>query len=139
MRHPVRAEINVTPLVDVCLVLLIIFMVPPSIEEIERPGFPRRPLRDVFLLRRPGRVRTTDSASADNDPGPLSEAAFEELVRALHSQNPNRNGVGISLANQTRPANDPGSRIRESGAGVEAERLSPRGSRDNRNSASSER
>jgi biopolymer transport protein TolR len=38
MRHALRAEINVTPLVDVCLVLLIIFMVvTPLLNQVELP------------------------------------------------------------------------------------------------------
>ncbi len=98
MRHPVRAEINVTPLVDVCLVLLIIFMVVTPLIDGRDVQVPEAPAPEkwpapaarskVTLAYGPPRA-----ISLDNDPGPLSEAAFEELVRALHSQNPNREMV----------------------------------------------
>ncbi|MEP6993621.1 MAG: biopolymer transporter ExbD [Acidobacteriota bacterium] len=95
MQSHVRAEINVTPLVDVCLVLLIIFMVVTPILETrgvqvpEAPSpeqWPAEPSRSKVMLAYgvPPRI------SLDNDPGPLSEAAFAEILNALHAQNPRR-------------------------------------------------
>jgi len=93
MRHALRAEINVTPLVDVCLVLLIIFMVvTPLLNQVELPQAPEPAAWPV----EPARTRITLAVgppvaiSVDDDPGPLSEAAFEELMRALHAQQPAR-------------------------------------------------
>ena len=95
MHSQVRAEINVTPLVDVCLVLLIIFMVvTPLIDQgivklPEAPSperWPAEPARSKVMLAygEPPRI------SLDNDPGPLSQAAFAEIMNALHAQNPRR-------------------------------------------------
>jgi len=57
MRTAVRAEINVTPLVDVCLVLLIIFMVvTPLFNAVRLPAAPEpelwgtEPARSKILL-----------------------------------------------------------------------------------------
>ena len=94
MRNTVRAEINITPLVDVCLVLLIIFMVvTPLIEHsVELPQaesplpWPAEPVRSKVTLA----YGPPLAISLDNDPGPLSETAFQELIRALHDQNPRR-------------------------------------------------
>ncbi len=93
MRHALWAEINVTPLVDVCLVLLIIFMVvTPLLNQVELPQAPE----PAAWPAEPARTRVTlalgppVSISVDDDPGPLSEAAFEELMRALHAQQPGR-------------------------------------------------
>jgi len=94
MRQTVRAEINVTPLVDVCLVLLIIFMVVTPLMEraVDLPKaesplpWPAEPARSKVTIAygRPPAI------SLDDDPGPLSETAFQELIRALHEQNPRR-------------------------------------------------
>jgi len=93
MRHALRAEINVTPLVDVCLVLLIIFMVvTPLLNQVELPQAPE----PAAWPAEPARTRITlalgppVAISVDNDPGPLSEAALEELMRALHALQPER-------------------------------------------------
>jgi biopolymer transport protein ExbD len=93
MRHALRAEINVTPLVDVCLVLLIIFMVvTPLLNQVELPqapepsAWPAEPARTRITLA----VGPPVAISVDDDPGPLSEPAFEELLRALHAQRPTR-------------------------------------------------
>jgi len=93
MRHTLRAEINVTPLVDVCMVLLIIFMVvTPLLNQVELPKAPEPGAWPV----EPARTRVTlalgppVAISVDDDPGPLSEAAFETLLRALHEQQPYR-------------------------------------------------
>ena len=89
-----QAEINVTPLVDVCLVLLIIFMVvtplmnqPVDLPKAESPlPFPAEPaLSKVTIAYGP-----PAAISVDDDPGPLSASAFQELIRALHEQNPRR-------------------------------------------------
>src|SRR5262245_56806202 len=93
MRHALRAEINVTHLVDVCLVLLIIFMVvTPLLNQVELPQAPE----PAAWPAEPARTRITLALGppvaiyVDDDPGPLSEAAFEELMRALHAQQPGR-------------------------------------------------
>jgi biopolymer transport protein ExbD len=96
MKPRIQAEINVTPLVDVCLVLLIIFMVVTPLMEhaVELPQaesaspWPAEPARSkVTLAYADG---TPPAISLDNDPGPLSEPAFQELIRALYDQNPRR-------------------------------------------------
>jgi biopolymer transport protein ExbD len=94
MRREIKAEINMTPLVDVCLVLLIIFMVvTPLIErDVRLPQaesslpWPAEPARSKVTIA----YGTPPALSLDNDPGPLSETAFRELIRALHDQNPRR-------------------------------------------------
>lgn len=94
MRHTVRAEINITPLVDVCLVLLIIMMVvtplmDPTVDlpkaESSLP-WPAAPARSKVTIA----YGTPPAISLDDDAGPLSETAFQELIRALHEQNPRR-------------------------------------------------
>ena len=94
MRNSVQAEINVTPLVDVCMVLLVIFMVvtPLMDREVELPWaetavpWPNAPARSKITLD----YGSPPALSVDEDPGPLSEPAFRELIRALHEQNPRR-------------------------------------------------
>ncbi|MFY9550403.1 MAG: biopolymer transporter ExbD [Thermoanaerobaculia bacterium] len=93
MRHALRAEINVTPLVDVCLVLLIIFMVvTPLLNGVKLPEAPQ----PEAWPAEPARTRITlvfgppVAISIDDDPSPLSEPAFEELLKALHAQRPGR-------------------------------------------------
>ena len=94
MRYALRADINVTPLVDVCMVLLIIFMVvtPMANGEVELPkatqpeAWPAEPTRSKITLEfgDPPRI------SLDNDPGPLSVPALEELLRAIRAGYPRR-------------------------------------------------
>ena len=94
MRHSVAADINVTPLVDVCLVLLIIFMVVTPLANVEvklpvatRPeAWPAEPARSRITLEfgDPPRI------SLDNDPGPLSIAALDSLLRAIRKGHPGR-------------------------------------------------
>ncbi len=91
MRHALRAEINVTPLVDVCLVLLIIFtVVTPLLNPVELPqapepaGWPAEPARTRITLA----VGPPVAISVDADPEPLSEPALEMLMRALHERQP---------------------------------------------------
>ncbi len=94
MRYALRADINVTPLVDVCMVLLIIFMVvtPMANGEVELPkatqpeAWPAEPTRSKITLEfgDPPRI------SLDNDPGPLSVAALEALLRAIRAGYPRR-------------------------------------------------
>jgi biopolymer transport protein TolR len=94
MRHATAAEINVTPLVDVCLVLLIIMMVVtplaeadvelPRAEEPER--WPAEPERSKVTLR----FGSPPVVVLDDDPGPLSPDALETLLRAIHSGSPRR-------------------------------------------------
>jgi biopolymer transport protein TolR len=94
MHHAVQSEINVTPLVDICMVLLVIFMVitPLMEREVELPRaetampWPSPPARSKVTLA----FADPPALSVDDDPGPLSEAAFRELILALHEQNPRR-------------------------------------------------
>lgn len=94
MRATLRAEINVTPLVDVCLVLLIIMMVvtPLAGGEVKLPqatepeAWPAEPQRSKITVEYgdPPRI------SLDNDPGPLSFPALETLLRAIRAGHPRR-------------------------------------------------
>ena len=94
MHRNAQPEINVAPLVDVCLVLLIIFMAlmpliehPVDLPKAESPlPWPAEPARSKVTLAYGPPV----AIALDNDPGPLSETAFQELIRALHAQNPRR-------------------------------------------------
>jgi biopolymer transport protein TolR len=94
MRSEIRAEINVTPLVDVCLVLLIIFMLvtpllapPVELPKADSPqAFDAQAPRSRITIA-PGRpVRVT----VDDDPSPLSDSALETLLGALHAGGPRR-------------------------------------------------
>ncbi len=90
----VRAEINVTPLVDVCLVLLIIFMVvTPLIDSrVELPEAPD----PVPWAPEPARSRVTLSygpspaVRVDDDPNPLDDAGLAVLLGAIHRDDPRR-------------------------------------------------
>ena len=92
MKSQIREEINVTPLVDVCLVLLIIFMVVTSVLEAGFVELPAAPSPDPWPTEA-ARSRVTlafgppIAISVDDDPGPLSQAAFEELLRAIRARN----------------------------------------------------
>ena len=94
MRHAIAADINVTPLVDVCLVLLIIFMVvtPLANGEVELPivtrpeVWPAEPARSRITLEYGDPTRI----SLDDDPGPLSMPALASLLRAIRHGHPRR-------------------------------------------------
>jgi biopolymer transport protein ExbD len=94
MRTDLRAEINVTPLVDVCLVLLIIFMLvtPLLTPPVELPATPEP---EAFAAEAP-RTKITVAAgppvrvTVDDDRTPLSDPALEALLAALHAQGPGR-------------------------------------------------
>jgi biopolymer transport protein TolR len=91
-REGVRSEINVTPLVDVCLVLLIIFMVvtplmtrelPIQLPQTGRPGPPTqdtRPLRVAML--------EDQTVLVENAAIPWSE--LPDMLRGLQAANPDR-------------------------------------------------
>jgi biopolymer transport protein ExbD len=91
MKSQIRAEINVTPLVDVCLVLLIIFLVVTPLIHADDVELPEAPFPRPWPAE-PARSRVTLSygppiaISVDDDPGPLSQAAFEELLRAIRAR-----------------------------------------------------
>ena len=93
-RSELRAEINVTPLVDVCLVLLIIFMVvtPVLVRSVDLPDAPSPIPR--LLAGPPSRITLAYGppmeVSVDDDPAALSPPALEALLRALHAQAPRR-------------------------------------------------
>jgi biopolymer transport protein ExbD len=94
MRSALRADIHVTPLVDVGLVLLIVFLVvtPLANREVELPKvelpdtWPAEPARSKITLDygEPPRI------SLDDDPGPLSIEALDTLLRAIRTGYPNR-------------------------------------------------
>ena len=94
MLRALRADINVTPLVDVCLVLLIVFVVvtPLANHEVELPKvelpqvWPAAPARSRITLEfgDPPRI------SLDDDPGPLSLEALDTLLKAIRAGSPNR-------------------------------------------------
>jgi biopolymer transport protein TolR len=94
LRATLRADTNVTPLVDVCMVLLIIFMVvtPLANGEVKLPqaswpeAWPVEPARSRITVEygEPPRI------SLDDDPGPLSAPALEALLRAIHAGHPGR-------------------------------------------------
>lgn len=92
MTSQIRAEINVTPLVDVCLVLLIIFMVVTPLIEAAHVELPEAPSPWPWPAET-ARSKVTlafgppIAISMDDDPGPLSQAAFEELLRAIRAGN----------------------------------------------------
>ena len=94
MTGHVRAEINVTPLVDVCLVLLIIFMVvTPLIDsQVELPEAPA----PVPWAPEPARSRVILSygpplaVRVDDDPHPLDDAGLAVLLAAIHREDPRR-------------------------------------------------
>jgi len=94
MRTNLRAEINVTPLVDVCLVLLIIFMLvtPLLTAPVELPAaadpqaFAAETPRTKITLAAGPPVRVT----VDDDRTPLSDPALETLLAALHAQGAGR-------------------------------------------------
>ena len=94
MRSSLRAEINVTPLVDVCLVLLIIMMVVtplmhvpvelPKAQEPEAWGAEPARSKVTVSLGPPVAIRV------DDDPNPLSEDALTTLLKAIHAHDPRR-------------------------------------------------
>jgi biopolymer transport protein TolR len=94
MLRAVQADINVTPLVDVCLVLLIIFMVvtPLVNGEVELPvattpdAWPVEPVRSRITLE----YGDPPKIAIDDDAGPLSLEALDSVLRALRAGHPNR-------------------------------------------------
>lgn len=90
----VRSEINVTPLVDVCLVLLIIFMVVTPIlqagvpvdlpKTAKAPAMPRDQGQLEISIREDG-VYLKDAL--------LPEAQMRELLTGLHAAQPDREVV----------------------------------------------
>jgi biopolymer transport protein ExbD len=93
MRSAVRAEINVTPLVDVCLVLLIIFMVvTPLFDAVQLPEAPEpellgtEPARSKVILAYGPPV----AVRIDDDPNPLDDAGLAILLGAMHRTDPRR-------------------------------------------------
>jgi biopolymer transport protein TolR len=94
MHTPVRAEINVTPLVDVCLVLLIIMMVVTPLVQAEIE-LPQAPDPEPWSAE-PARSKVTVAYGppvairVDDDPLPLDEAGLSVLLGALHAREPRR-------------------------------------------------
>jgi len=88
----VRSEINVTPLVDVCLVLLIIFMVitpilrrdsPVLLPETQNPGKVKEQSRQISVaMREDGTVLVAQT--------PVPQAELAGLLRHLQEADPER-------------------------------------------------
>lgn len=91
-RAMTRPEINVTPLVDVVLVLLIIFMVvAPAINEGETVDLPK-----IFQADpKPKDMNPIDLTIALNgrvllDKAPITKAELRQRLEGLHRENPER-------------------------------------------------
>jgi biopolymer transport protein ExbD len=88
----IRSEINVTPLVDVCLVLLIIFMVVVPILQTEvkvdlpwasnAPGMPGEPSQLAVSIRDDGSVYVRNV--------PVAESELRETLAAIQAADPDR-------------------------------------------------
>jgi len=91
----IRSEINVTPLVDVCLVLLIIFMVvtPMMMAEVkvdlprtsQAPAMPAQSTQLTVAIREDGSVYVGGS--------PVAEAMLRETLAAMQAAEPDREVV----------------------------------------------
>jgi biopolymer transport protein TolR len=95
MNAQVRAEISVAPLVDVCLVLLIIFMVVTPLLHSGQVETPQAPEPQPWGSERArSMVILTDGPPSfilvDDDPSPLDEAGLSVLLQALHARDPRR-------------------------------------------------
>lgn len=90
-REGVRSEINVTPLVDVCLVLLIIFMVVTPLMTRELPiQLPQTGHGPSSQESRPLRVAMLEDQTVlvENATVPWSE--LPDMLRGLQAANPDR-------------------------------------------------
>ncbi len=85
-----NAEINITPLVDVMLVLLIIFLVaaPVVVRQIELPLAATPPKPDVELAQLALRIDAAGSLQLDGSPMSLSALDRILQVEALREQAP---------------------------------------------------
>jgi biopolymer transport protein TolR len=134
MRSSLRAEINVTPLVDVCLVLLIIMMVvtplmhaPVELPKASEPqAWGAEPARSKVTLSYGPPV----AIRVDDDPNPMGEEALAALLQAIHAQDPRRE---ISLRADRRLAYGEVKRVLRfvqtagfPAVGLVAERLNPK-------------
>ncbi len=94
MRRSISPEINVTPLVDVCLVLLIIFMVVTPL--MDRPAdLPETPVPEAWPAEKAKSKITIAlgppvSVTIDDDRTPLTGEALLVLLEALHDNDPRR-------------------------------------------------
>ncbi len=87
----IRSEINVTPLVDVCLVLLVIFMVvTPILQAGVKVDLPKTkeagPLPDQTQIR----VSIAEDGTVYIRETPVADAALVATLAALHEAEPDR-------------------------------------------------
>jgi len=95
-RNEIRSEINVTPLVDVCLVLLIIFMlVTPLMTtgvEVELPEISRPDAKPENANQLQISVSAGDPPliSMGTNPAPISSAEFQRRIQELSEADPEK-------------------------------------------------
>lgn len=92
--NSILSEINVTPLVDVCLVLLIIFMLvtpllPVDVDLPTAPN-PERMPEDPNQYRVSLSVGPPPRISLGSNPVPVSPAEFRDAIQRLHEADPDR-------------------------------------------------
>lgn len=91
----ILAEINVTPLVDVCLVLLIIFMLvtpllPPGDVDLPVAPNPERMPENPNQYRISLSVGPPTRISLGSNPAPVSTVDFRSAIARLHEADPDR-------------------------------------------------
>jgi biopolymer transport protein TolR len=90
----IKSDINVTPLVDVCLVLLIIFMVVTPLLTNAKVALPETRTPDV-LPEREGQLTVSIQANGGLSigPRPVAEANLAAALREIHARSPEREVV----------------------------------------------
>jgi biopolymer transport protein TolR len=88
----VRSEINVTPLVDVCLVLLIIFMVVTPLltkeVDVQLPRTPGPP--HIKEVQRQVEVSIQESGAIQVNGQPVARELLTSTLAAMHAASPDR-------------------------------------------------
>jgi biopolymer transport protein TolR len=90
----IKSDINVTPLVDVCLVLLIIFMVVTPLLSNAKVQLPETRTPDT-LPERAGQLTVSIQADGNLSIGPrrVAETDLELALAEIHSRSPEREVV----------------------------------------------